>query len=494
VGLPESAIPQLLIDATAAARIGVMVTDRVGEELRTLYVSPVALELLRATPADLLNTDAARLVSDQKRPQVLGISAAIRSGQPVEMPFEMDLQRADGTMLPVELAVTPVEVDGRTHMVSFFWSVESRRAAQDRARQVHAQYRGLIEAAPDGVVVSREGKVLWANEAAAKLLGVPRPQDMVGMDLGERLIHSEDLEVMKERLAKMREQGARYEPREYRARRKDGREVVAEVRSIPFQWEGQPAVMAIVRDVTERATLQTRLAQTDRLSSLGTLAAGVAHEINNPMAAILFGIEGVERMLKRPALDEKARADMLGLLGDLRKGAERVTRIVRDLRVFSRGGDESVGPVDLLQVVEAAVRIAGHSVRAKASLQLDLGTPPAVKGNLARLEQVMVNLLINAAQAMPEHREVMLNRVSVMTRLEGNHVVVEVTDNGQGISKEALPHIFEPFFTTKPVDIGTGLGLSICHGIVGQLGGELTVASTSEDGTTLAMKLVRADR
>jgi C4-dicarboxylate-specific signal transduction histidine kinase len=176
----------------------------------------------------------------------------------------------------------------------------------------------------------------------------------------------------------------------------------------------------------------------------------------------------------------------------LKRGAERVTRIVKDLRMFSRGGDDSVGPVDLRQVVEAADRIAGYSVRSRASLFIDLGTPPLVRGNAPRLEQVVVNLLVNAAQAMPEGRDVMSNRVTVEVRADGQHVVLQVSDNGQGISSEALPHIFEPFFTTKPAEIGTGLGLSICHGIVRQLGGELTVASTGEDGTTLAVRLLRA--
>ena len=482
-----------MVDAASRARIGVIATSRDGEKLKIHFASQMALELLRTTPEAILNGDAVILVPESHRAEAIAFSTAVRSGASVPMPIELPVLRADGSVLQIELAVTPMVIDGETYMISFFWSAEPRRAAEQKARDIDLMYRGLIESAPDGVVVSRDGKVLWANAAAARLLGVPAPQVMVGMDLGERLIHSEDVQVMNERLAKMREQGVRYEPREYRARRKDGSEVVAEVRSIPFQWEGQPAVMAIVRDVTERATLQHKLAQTDRLTALGTLAAGVAHEINNPMAAILFGIEGVERMLKRPALDDKARADILSLLGDLRKGAERVTRIVRDLRVFSRGGDESVGPVDLVQVVDAAVRIAGHAVRAKASLQLDLGTPPPVMGNLERLEQVVVNLLVNAAQAMPARREVALNHVKVVARVEPKHVVVEVSDNGEGISTAALPRIFEPFFTTKPVDVGTGLGLSICHGIVRQLGGELTVASTGEGGTTLAMRLARAD-
>jgi two-component system, NtrC family, sensor kinase len=343
------------------------------------------------------------------------------------------------------------------------------------------------------MVVSRQGKVLWANTAAAKILGLADPGLLVGLQL-ESILSPGQAEVMRQRIADVQTQGARLDPREYRARRPDGREVVAEVRSMPSSWEGSPAVLAIARDVTERAQLHARLAQTDRLAALGTLAAGVAHEINNPMAAVIFGIEAVERMLKRPTLDEKARADLLGLLAELRRGADRVTRIVQDLRVFSRGGDETVGPVDLRQVVDAADRIAGHAVRARASLTIELGAVLPARGNVPRLEQVVVNLLINAAQAMPEHRAAAENRVTVSGRVDGDHVVLEVIDNGQGISAEALPHVFEPFFTTKPVDVGTGLGLSICHGIVRQLGGELTVAQTGPGGTTLAVRLARADR
>lgn len=487
----ESALSTVLLEAVARAGIGVVVTDREGEVLRVVYASRVGAELLRTSVEALLSGDARFLIAERHRPELIRISTAVRQGLPEAMPFEMAVLRADGTELPCELSVTPIELGGRTFMVSFFWSVESRKKAEARAHALDVLFKGVIESATDGVVVSRQGRVLWSNDAAAKILGLGAPADLVGQSLGAFLF-PEDLAEMTRRVRAMLEKGERFGAHAYRARRADGREVVAEVTSMPIAWEGAPAVLAFVRDVTERSRMTERLAQTDRLTALGTLAAGVAHEINNPMSAVIFGLEAAQRLLRRPALDEKTRGDLNGLLAELGRGADRVVSIVKDLRVFARGGDNSVVPLELGLVVEAAERIAGHVVRSRASLHVDLEALPRVKGNAARLEQVVVNLLVNAAQAMPEGRDVMLNRVQVTGRAEADHVVLEVSDNGQGISPEALPHMFEPFFSTKPIGVGMGLGLSICHSIVRQLGGDLTVASTGESGTTLAVRLLRA--
>ena len=481
-----------MLAVASHARIGVLVGDREGDVLRLVYASAVAAELLGTTREAMVGRDAKDFIETAVHSEALRISSAAREGQRVQMPFELTARRTDNTAFAIDLALTTVALEGRTLSVILFWSVESRRAAQDQARAIDALYRSVIEGAPDGVVVSRDRVVVWANPSAARMLGFAAPEALLGRKVNEMLLPADAAE-MNVRVQGMLERAERYPVRSYRAVRPDGQTVVAEITSIPFQWDGAPAILAFARDVTARASEQARMAQTDRLAALGTLAAGVAHKINNPMAAVIFGIEGVERMLRRPALDEKTREDVLRLLQDLRRGADRVTRIVKDLRTFSRGGDETIEATDLRPVVESAERLAGHAVRERAQLHLELGEPPRVRGNAVRLEQVLVNLLINAAQAMPEGRAPAANHVYVRTRVEGAHVVLEVVDNGVGIPPEVLPRIFEPFFTTKPVGVGTGLGLPICHGIVQQLGGELSAESSPGHGATLRVRLLRAD-
>jgi len=179
----------------------------------------------------------------------------------------------------------------------------------------------------------------------------------------------------------------------------------------------------------------------------------------------------------------------MAMLEEARQGTERVSTIVRELRSFSRADGDSRHPVDLARVVQSAIRMVGNEIRYRARVVTSFDTVRPVWGNEARLEQVMVNLLLNAAQAMPEARSEE-NEIRVELRPDGErHAVLEVHDNGAGIAPDVLPRIFDPFFTTKPVGLGTGLGLSICHGIVTSFGGQIHAYSEPDRGTTFRVVL-----
>jgi CheY-like chemotaxis protein/two-component sensor histidine kinase len=224
---------------------------------------------------------------------------------------------------------------------------------------------------------------------------------------------------------------------------------------------------------------------------VGTLAAGVAHEINNPLAWITsnlhFALEELGRLRIETglsALDEMSEA-----LTDARTGAERVSTIVRDLKLFSRAQDEQTGLVDVRRVLESAITMARNEIRHRAHLERRFDDVPLVKGNEGKLSQVFLNLLINAAHAVPEGDVARQAIVVSATQDALGRVVVSVRDTGQGIEPDVLPHIFDPFFTTKPVGQGTGLGLSICHSIVSSLGGSIGVESTPGRGSTFKVTL-----
>jgi signal transduction histidine kinase len=246
---------------------------------------------------------------------------------------------------------------------------------------------------------------------------------------------------------------------------------------------------------SEHRELQSRLAQTDRLTSLGTLAAGVAHEINNPLAYVLLNLGFVAEEL--PKLLGDAQSDRTREVGvaleHARDGAERIRDIVRSLKTFSRPENETLAPLDVTQVLSATLAMVANEIRHRAHLVKDLAQVPEVVANEARLGQVFLNLLMNALQALPEERGD-ANEIRVVTRPTGDRVVVEVHDNGVGISPQVRGRIFEPFFTTKPVGIGTGLGLAICHGIVTSLGGTLTVDSEVGRGSVFRVELPAAGR
>ncbi|HEX3777590.1 MAG TPA: ATP-binding protein [Polyangiaceae bacterium] len=236
------------------------------------------------------------------------------------------------------------------------------------------------------------------------------------------------------------------------------------------------------------------LALVERMASLGTLTAGVAHEINNPLAYVLGSLDiGLRELAELKAL---IRADareqqtlILGALAALdnaRDGAERMRHIVRDLTDMSRASAQ-VEATDVEAVLDSTVRVAWNEIRHRARLVKAYGGISRVSGDEARLGQVFLNLIINAAQAI--EGDPMANEIRLSTANIDGSAVIEVSDTGVGISSRDLPHIFDPFYTTKSAGVGTGLGLAICHGIVAELGGEISVSSGENRGSSFRVVL-----
>jgi signal transduction histidine kinase len=241
----------------------------------------------------------------------------------------------------------------------------------------------------------------------------------------------------------------------------------------------------------EQRRLREQLMVAERMATVGTLAASVAHEINNPLSAVVANLELALRRLEtvgdRPELEE-LRAE----LRDAHEAAHLVRQIVRDVKVFSRGGDERPGPVDVRQVLDSTARMAWSEIRHRARLQKEYEEVPPVWATDARLGQVFLNLIINAAQAIEVGRAES-NRIRLCTRTDDKgRALVEIVDTGAGIPAEALPRVFAPFFSTKPAGTGTGLGLSISSRIVKELGGEIRVESRVGLGTTVSVALPSA--
>lgn len=256
---------------------------------------------------------------------------------------------------------------------------------------------------------------------------------------------------------------------------------------------GEDEVLAIVRDVTAQKLAEAQLRTADRMASLGTLAAGMAHEINNPLAYMLLNMRFVSKELGvlgdiDGSVGERARV-LKGRLDDALDGVERVRRIVADLKSFSRGDEEAVGPVDVYGPLEAALDLAANELSRRARVVRCFGDVPYVHGNDKLLGQVFLNILLNAAQALPEENAAK-NEIRVTTsRDAAGRVVVEIADTGSGIAPDVVEHIFDPFFTTRPESGGTGLGLWICQRIAMGLGGEISVRSGPGVGTTFSVAL-----
>ncbi len=243
---------------------------------------------------------------------------------------------------------------------------------------------------------------------------------------------------------------------------------------------------------SERKRLAAKAVELERIRALGLLVAGVAHEINNPLTYVLGNLElASSRQRSLMAAPERALglgAKLFENIESARDGAERIAFIVRLLSTFVRGSGEEMQHVDVLRAIDAAARLAMQHIRTRARLKLELGHLPGVRANEARLAQVFLNLLINAAQAIPEGAPDQ-NEICVRAAQRGEQVVIEFQDTGCGIAPELTSRIFEPFYTTKPAEQGTGLGLSISRDVIVSFGGTISVDSELGKGATFRIEL-----
>jgi PAS domain S-box-containing protein len=259
---------------------------------------------------------------------------------------------------------------------------------------------------------------------------------------------------------------------------------------------GADEALAIVRNRTLQRHMEQRLLRADRIASLGALAAGVAHEINNPLTYVIGNLTLATRELASFEVGDELAGRMHELqraLADARAGADRVRYIVSDLNSFSAAPRTDLAVVDLRKVLDSAINMAWSEIRHRARLVRDYQDGPGVLGNEHRLGQVFLNLLVNAAQAI-EEGDAQKNTIYVRTDQENGTVVVSIQDSGRGFDQDVAARMFDPFFTTKPIGEGTGLGLAICRSILDSLGGQLTASSPGFGrGATFTVRLPAAE-
>jgi PAS domain S-box-containing protein len=357
-----------------------------------------------------------------------------------------------------------------------------RKRFEDALDERDAQYRGVFEASTDALLIVSDNEVVGANHAAEQLLGRQR-NELIGEAVEELVTLSTDFATIE----KVTTGGDIFESEVELGAGAERRHV--EVRASAYHIRSHPQVLLSLRDITRQKQMQQQLYRADRLASLGTMAAGVAHEINNPLSFIISNLE-----VTLWEIDHHEQPDLRDLreaIARAKKGAERVERTVRDLTNFSHGGlDDSIESIDVHRMLDLAAQMVEKTIEHKGGrLIKHYGDVPSVLANEARLNQVFVNLLLNAAQALPEAGD-RPNEVEITTDVDQRwRVVVSIRDTGTGIPESVRSRIFDPFFTTKPVDQGTGIGLSICHEIIQAIGGQISLNTEVGKGTTFRVAL-----
>jgi PAS domain S-box-containing protein len=476
---------ETILEAAHAASVAITVSVDEGDGPKFVYVNERAAELNGLRAEEMIGTPVHLRVAPEDLPRVAQLQAERRSGTVAPRSIEVTVLRPDGVRVPLELGLAYAHYQGRTAAVTFAHDASERRRVLDALQRSESRFRRLIESAPEAIGVARGGAMQYANPALLELLGVADAGAIAGRPLVE-LVHPEDRARFR-RALEAEWDGRRAEAPEFRVVRPDGEVRTLEAVVIGIEFEGAPAILGFARDVTERNRVRAELIEADRLASMGTLAAGVGHEINNPLAYVLLNLQALERELPGLAAPERV-AQAREMVRNALTGVDRVRSIARDLKAFSRSDPDARGPLDVRRVLESAINMAGHEIRVRGRLVTRLEDAPPVLANEARLGQVFLNLLVNAAQALPENRRGE-DEIRVSLRHEDDRVIVEVSDTGPGIPEGVLDRIFEPYFTTKPPGVGTGLGLSIGRGIVTSLGGTLTAHNDPAGGATFRVSL-----
>jgi PAS domain S-box-containing protein len=474
--------------ALSAARVGIWdwnaVTGAVtwSEQVDRLLGLPVGT--LSGRPTELTE-----VVQPQELARVReALAAALSQRIHLDVEYRIDVAGARGRWLSCKGDVLCDEAGTPVRITGTVMDITERKTAEQELRRQALIFESLCE----GVVITDQGgRIIDWNASAETMFGRGKAEAL-GQTLFSLLNPGEEDTRTAEVLAALEREGRWTGEVDFK--RPDGTRCFCESVVAPLRdAEGRTIANILVhRDITERRMLQVRLQLADRLASVGTLGAGVAHEINNPLAYMLVNLhlvaEGLEQLKDSPVAPEVEPLHQV--VRETVEGAERIASIVRDLKTFARGQqEEQLGPVDVSRAVELACKMADNVIKHRARLVTQFEPVPAVRGNESRLCQVFLNLLLNAAHAIPEDGAVE-HEIRVVIREQGpGEVVVEVRDDGMGMTPEVQARIFDPFFTTKAVGEGTGLGLSICHGIIDSMGGRISVESMPGRGSTFRVHL-----
>lgn len=341
------------------------------------------------------------------------------------------------------------------------------------------RYRSLVDLSPDGILVHEQGCVLFANPAAAQVFGMAQDR-MIGTHLLDLLPDDEHPRLLAH-LSKQRTDTLRTE---MGMRRADGTCFHAEVVASSVTFHGAAARLLMIRDVTARRHVDEQLIQAAKLATLGEMAAGLVHELSQPLNVIRLTAEGALLFIERGKATAEWQAQQFALIATQ---TQRTAEIIDDIRIFSRRDDSPVQVFDAVAAIRSAIGVLLGQITPDG-IALNMSLPPrpvAVRGRRVQLEQVVMNLLSNAHHALRELRE-RLGRdniggaITVTAEPKGTILEIQVADTGPGIAPHLRDRIFEPFFTTKEAGRGTGLGLSVSFGIIAAMGGRLELAPPAD--------------
>ncbi len=472
---PRLDLLQAAADIVSALPDAVVVT---GLDRRVLAVNQAAADLLGSQVTDLVGQLTADHVASVERPHVAEQEDRVFAGE-VQRYETKVLNQATGEERDVAVSSGPFRVDDELiGTVATLRDITDPKRAHDTLSRSEARYRNLVESASDAIVtLDANGRFTTVNHAAEIISGYRR-EELVGQWFAPMLSDDELPKALAHFQKALAGETGLFETQFYR---KDGEgRTISVTYSTPQRDE---EVLCLIRDVTDQKMLQEQLIQSEKMSAIGQLVSGVAHELNNPLA----GISAFAQLLlaeKRFPPDQRTAAETIY------SEARRASRIVQNLLTFARQHKAEKGPAAINQVLDDTLELRGYELRVRGidvRREYDEALPDTM-GDAHQLQQVFLNLITNAEQAM-ERAEGRHHRLTVRTRRSGDAIRIEIEDTGSGVPANLLERIFNPFFTTKPTGHGTGLGLSISLGIVREHEGRIWAENAAQGGARFVVEL-----
>jgi PAS domain S-box-containing protein len=467
-------------------------------DLRYLLVEGSDLGALGGDSSQMIGRTMFEAAGSELAAELAPSFRAALEGRPTRREISHDGRDYEVTCLPL------YDAGGRLEGgMALTQNISARKRAERAVDGERERLARVFDVIPALVVgVDGAGRTTFVNPAAERTTGYGAAE-LIGQSWWGAVCRGDERRHVEELMQAMGERGCLRNCEMVLATKSGERRTVSwSGERAPLRQQGTETFLYGL-DVTERNEMHERLVIAERMASLGTLAAGVAHEINNPLCYVLsnlgLAVEGLEREGGGSGVNSGPTAGMDGpdefraLLVEAHHGAQRVAKIVADLRMFSRAGEERSELVDVARSLETCLNMAANELRHRAHVVREIRPVPRVWADEARLGQVFLNLIVNAAQSLPEAM-LSTNEVRVSTGTEhSGRVVVEVADNGSGMDAPTMRRIFDPFFTTRPLGIGTGLGLAIAHRIVTGFGGEILVDSEPGKGSVFRVLLPAAE-